>query len=649
LIGGFGDDILNGDRGDDSLAGGPGDDTYVFGADDFIGADTIAENPGEGSDTLDFSPTFFTSVGIDLRNTVSPQSVTNNGNLILMLSDHIENVTGGSHGNAIIGDAGVNILSGGNGVDYILGGGGADQIVGGGSEDILHGSSEAYVDGSDGADLIEFSGSAIAFPTNLLPVFHIAGKIPGTDYDQVQVPGDGRTVTLGGNLEVYLDDFTPRPGDRFTIVELQSALSVINGTFNHKGQSLAEGDSFTADGHRFRISYVAGDGNDVSLTHMERLPGADTVEIPRIGEVDVIVDGNNVVVRQSATELLRKPGSQLQGLRLTGTPGDDTYNIANLAAVYTGTVGGNSGAGYDTLRLTGSGQALDLTLISNELQGFEMIDIIGGGNNSLKLDVDAVLALSQSTHTLRVRHDHNGVFEFGGGWKTEKPEIVDNQFAHVLRQDSAKIEIVNSRPYHHPLRALDVDDDGGITLLDVLVVINRINSEGLGELAAPTSIADQTPFFYFDVNPDGLLSPLDVLIVINFLNDPTGNPEGEASFEPFMMPVVSKKVSRVDAAFQLNGRLTSAEGEFVSNPGMAITDKDKLHDRCDNILLIEGSIGIQDDLASLDVALADWGSRDWASAFFYLGDVIDDEDEDDPWGEEGLEVLFDGVSDKLKK
>jgi hypothetical protein len=139
------------------------------------------------------------------------------------------------------------------------------------------------------------------------------------------------------------------------------------------------------------------------------------------------------------------------------------------------------------------------------------------------------------------------------------------------------------------------------------------------------------------------------LIVINFLNDPTGNPEGEASFEPFMMPVVSKKVSRVDAAFQLNGRLTSAEGEFVSNPGMAITDKDKLHDRRDNILLIEGSIGIQDDLASLDVALADWGSRDWASAFFYLGDVIDDEDEDDPWGEEGLEVLFEGVSDNQEK
>ena len=82
---------------------------------------------------------------------------------------------------------------------------------------------------------------------------------------------------------------------------------------------------------------------------------------------------------------------------------------------------------------------------------------------------------------------------------------------------------------------------------------------------------------------------------------------------------------------------------------MVIADKDKLHDRRDNILLIEGSIGIQDDLASLDVALADWGSRDWASAFFYLGDVIDDEDEDDPWGEEGLEVLFEGVSDNQEK
>ena len=655
LIGGTANDQLTGSFGNDSLAGGPGDDTYVFDADDFLGADTIAENPGAGSDTLDFSPTAFNSIGLDLRKTVSPQAVTTNNNLLITLSENVENVTGGLQGNAIIGNAGVNILRGGNGVDYIIGGGGADQIFGVGSADILHGSSESQIDGGEGADLTEFSGAAISFPNNLSPVFVLSGIVPGTNYDQVRVSGVGRTVTLGGNLEVSLDNFVPQIGNRFTIVDLQGATSVIRGTFNHDGKSLAEGDTFTADGHRFRISYIAGDGNDISLTHVERLPGADTVKIPKFGDVDVIIDGNDVVVRQKATELLRKPGSQLQlqGLRLTGTAGDDTYNIANLAAVYTGLVGGNAGAGYDTLRLTGSGQALDLTSISNELREFEMIDIIGGGNNSLKLDVNSVLAISQATRTLRVQHDESGILDFGGGWNTEKPEIVDTQFVHVLRQDNAKIEIVTTRPYHNPLRALDIDDDGSISLLDVLVVINRINREGLGGLATPTSI-DQTPFFYFDTNRDGFISPLDVLIVINFINNQTKGAGGEAISVPFMPPVVSQNVSRVDAVSRLNSRVTSAEGEFVAMPSVAIagftqfvyggsgndhvrsgesndmlvekSSKDNLQVGCDNDLLNGGSTKNQDDLASLDAALMDWHSSDSALALFDLRDFIDEED-----------------------
>ena len=73
--------------------------------------------------------------------------------MLLTLTDDIENVTGGSHGNAIIGDEGANILKGGNGLDYILGVGGADMILGGAQVDVLQGSSEAQIDGGDGADM----------------------------------------------------------------------------------------------------------------------------------------------------------------------------------------------------------------------------------------------------------------------------------------------------------------------------------------------------------------------------------------------------------------------------------------------------------------------------------------------------------------
>ncbi len=87
----------------------------------------------------------------------------------------------------------------------------------------------------------------------------------------------------------------------------------------------------------------------------------------------------------------------------------------------------------------------------------------------------------------------------------------------------------------------------------------------------------------------------------------------------------------------LNSRARSAEGEFVGDS-----------ERGDD-LLIGVSAENQDDLATLDNALADWDSGDWALACFDLGDIIDDDDKDDLWGEEGLDLLFDGIGDKVEQ
>jgi len=52
ITGDSNNNVLNGAQGDDTLAGGAGDDTYMFL--DNWGHDTVIENAGEGSDTLDF-------------------------------------------------------------------------------------------------------------------------------------------------------------------------------------------------------------------------------------------------------------------------------------------------------------------------------------------------------------------------------------------------------------------------------------------------------------------------------------------------------------------------------------------------------------------------------------------------------------------
>ena len=72
---------------------------------------------------------------------------------------------------------------------------------------------------------------------------------------------------------------------------------------------------------------------------------------------------------------------------------------------------------------------------------------------------------------------------------------------------------------------LDVNGDGKVEPIDVLIVVNNINLSGSRMLPAPPADGEVPP--YLDVNGDGSVSPHDALLVINSLNaSPSG--EGEA-------------------------------------------------------------------------------------------------------------------------
>lgn len=68
---------------------------------------------------------------------------------------------------------------------------------------------------------------------------------------------------------------------------------------------------------------------------------------------------------------------------------------------------------------------------------------------------------------------------------------------------------------HNPVNPMDVDHDGVVAPIDVLVVINAIRRYGTATNAADLP-ASQTGFV--DVNGDQSISPVDVLQVINFLS-----------------------------------------------------------------------------------------------------------------------------------
>ena len=76
---------------------------------------------------------------------------------------------------------------------------------------------------------------------------------------------------------------------------------------------------------------------------------------------------------------------------------------------------------------------------------------------------------------------------------------------------TAAAPIVN--PFHNASNAADVNDDGVISPLDALLVINRLNAPrtGLNRDLGGLSVFE-------DVNGDDMISPLDALLVINKLN-----------------------------------------------------------------------------------------------------------------------------------
>ncbi|MCY2978169.1 MAG: dockerin type I domain-containing protein [Planctomycetota bacterium] len=79
-------------------------------------------------------------------------------------------------------------------------------------------------------------------------------------------------------------------------------------------------------------------------------------------------------------------------------------------------------------------------------------------------------------------------------------------------------------PWQNQVQRQDVNNDGLVSALDVLVIINEINRNGARPLENSSVVS---PLFY-DVDGNRNVEALDVLIVINFINSTQGNGEGES-------------------------------------------------------------------------------------------------------------------------
>jgi VCBS repeat-containing protein len=139
---------------------------------------------------------------------------------------------------------------------------------------------------------------------------------------------------------------------------------------------------------------------------------------------------------------------------------------------------------------------------------------------------------------------------------------------------NVSIRITNSL-HQNPVNNLDVNADGFVSPIDVLIVVNDLNFNGTRLL--PDTLP--TPP-YMDVNGDRFVSPLDVLELINFINERgnSGAGEGEASApaadvgmsQSFVNMVPTDEVIRTTKAYEDNARKLQAVDDLVTDFGSQV-------------------------------------------------------------------------------
>jgi hypothetical protein len=74
--------------------------------------------------------------------------------------------------------------------------------------------------------------------------------------------------------------------------------------------------------------------------------------------------------------------------------------------------------------------------------------------------------------------------------------------------------------FTNPNNPLDVNNDGYVTPMDALFVMNFLNAHGPVDLKGSSGSAEgeSGAVLYYDTNADGIISPLDILPIINHLN-----------------------------------------------------------------------------------------------------------------------------------
>jgi len=186
------------------------------------------------------------------------------------------------------------------------------------------------------------------------------------------------------------------------------------------------------------------------------------------------------------------------------------------------------------VRFTGSGNPVELVkerpttdlslLTSDKLYGVEIVDLRAVGPNSLSFRASNIVTLNR-LGSLRILMDREDTLSVTENWSAQAGRLENGAWVQPFTNAGARIEVISATPWQNKMNRFDVDGDLSISALDVLAIINLINTNRfVGQLPARDGTQ---PSGFFDPDGDNTLSALDALTLVNEINSGRAGGEGE--------------------------------------------------------------------------------------------------------------------------